>query len=650
IAATRQYPPARLRAARIESLDAQVGGARRVRIDDPPTAGTWLLRSRHLPAQDWTLHALRDTRAAGLAARTAFAATLAAWLPLVLLVMFLRQRARLARHQQRSREELERMVAHHAQALRSAQDDLVLAAHAAARGQLESLEHLPQGVSVVDAQLRLVAWNSRYSEIFQYPPELLQVGRPIEDLLRHNARRGWLGRGDTHDAVQRRLDYLRSGGAYQQERERPDGTVLEIRGNPLPGGGFVTSYTDITSYTAAARELRTLATTLQRRVEDSTRDLREAKLEAERANRYKGRFVAAAVHDLLQPLNAARMLAGALHDRLRGASDRELVDRIAAALDAQDELLSDLLELSRLETGALQPNLADVPLSPLLDDLAGQFAVLARPRGLSLRRVDTRAVVRSDPVLLRRMLQNLLSNALQYTGSGGVLLGCRRDGDHLRIEVLDTGVGIPADKHAAIFEEFRRLDNGVERDRRNAGLGLSIVDRIARLLGHRLELRSQPGRGSVFSLRVPRVAAAAPPPATAAAPASDSPLRGSRIWVVDDDRDGALAMHTLLQGWGCEVTMAHDAAALLALCHAQPPPDLLLLDYQLGDAVGPDLLPACRQHWGRLPPVVVVSALRDEALRGQVAAIGLRLLTKPVAPAALRALLSQLLLAARGAR
>src|SRR5690606_19809197 len=250
------------------------------------------------------------------------------------------------------------------------------------------------------------------------------------------------------------------------------------------------------------------------------------------------------------------------------------------------------------------------------------------------------------------MLQNLLSNALQYTRSGGVLLGCRRDGDHMRIEVLDTGVGIPADKHAAIFEEFRRLDNGVARDRRNAGLGLSIVDRIARLLGHRLDLRSRPGRGSVFSVRVARVAkaAATAPPTVATAPMVDSPLRGSRIWVVDDDRDSALAMHTLLQGWGCEVTVAHDAGALLALCHAQPPPDLLLLDYQLGDAVGPDLLPACRQHWGSLPPVVVVSALRDGALRERLAAAGLRLLAKPVAPAALRALLTQLLLAARGAR
>ncbi|WP_242108734.1 hybrid sensor histidine kinase/response regulator [Luteimonas aquatica] len=653
LAATRQYRAEQLRPARLRLLDRDDQGTERVRIDAPPMPGTWLMRTRALPEQAWTLHALQDTRGAALAARSAAVVTLLAWLPLLLLGLFLRQRVRLARLRQRSREELERMVAHHAQALRSAQDGVVLAAHRAAQGQNASLEHLPHGVSVVDAQLRVVAWNSRYQDIFRYPQELLEIGRPIEDMLRYNARRGWLGPGPADEAVRRRLGHLRNRQPYLHERELPDGMVLEIRGNPLPDGGFVTSYADITSYKATARELRTLADTLRRRVADSTRDLRHAKAEAEDANRYKGRFVAAAVHDLLQPLNAARMLLGALRERLQG-EPLALAERIDQSLEAQDDLLASLLELSRLDTGALQPKIEPVPLSPLFSALAAQFSVIAQSRGLRLDWVDTRLTVRSDALLLRRALQNLLSNALQYTREGGVLLGCRRSGDrgegmHVRIEVWDTGIGIAESKQAAIFEEFRRLDSGVDRDRRNAGLGLSIVERIARLLGHEVGLRSRPGRGSVFSLRLPLAEAAAAAIIAPVRQGAAAPFAGRTAWVIDDDRDGAGALRTLLEGWGCRVETAHDRDGAIALRDARPRPDLLLLDYQLGETLGTDLLPALAGAWASPPPTVVVSGAREAGLRERLLAEGLHFLPKPVAPAALRALLSQLLLAARGA-
>lgn len=644
--ATRQYAGQPLHPAQLQPLDTVADGDRRVRLRDPRFQGVWLWKSLPLTEPHWTLHALRRDRSTA-AAWSAAAVVVACWLPLILLGLFVRQRMRLAEHRRRSREELERMVAHHAEALRSAQDGLVDAARAATSGQASNLEHLPQGVSVVDAQLRLIAWNTRYQEMFQFPNELMQVGRPIEDFFRHNARKGWLGPGQTEEAIQRRLDHLRSGGAHMHERELPNGTVLEIRGNPMPDGGFVTSFADITTYVAAARDLRTLASTLERRVDDSTADLRAATARAENANRYKARFVAAAVHDLLQPLNAARMFLGVLRGRLDQAEQRDLIQRAETALSAQDDLLASMLEVSRLEAGVLQPKIEDVALGPLLAELAAQFEILAQAQGLALRTVPSRATARTDPGLLRRVLQNLLSNALHNTPRGRVLLGCRRVPGGVRVEVWDTGVGIPDNKRAAIFEEFARLDNGIRHDRRSAGLGLSIVERTARLLGHPLDLRSWPGRGSVFSISVPLVSSVAPahtPTTSAAAVQTSLPLQGTRVWCVDDDAATRQAMALLLGSWGCSVQIAQDEASLAVLAR-QPPPDLVLLDLQLGDAHGPTLLERLTTHWPTRPPVVVISATADRAAREQAAEAGHGFLAKPVAPAALRAVVTQRLMA-----
>jgi histidine kinase len=641
---TRQYAGQALHLARMQPVDTLEDGDRRVRLRNPSARGVWLWKSLPLSEPHWTLHALRRDRSAAVA-WSAAGLVVACWLPLILLGLFVRQRMRLAEHRRRSREELERMVAHHAEALRSAQDGLVDAARAAAAGQSSSLEHLPQGVSVVDAQLRLVAWNRRYQEMFQFPAELMQVGRPIEDFFRHNARKGWLGPGQAEEAIQRRLDHLRSGGAHMHERELPNGTVLEIRGNPMPDGGFVTSFADITTYVAAARDLRTLASTLERRVDDSTADLRAATARAENANRYKARFVASAVHDLLQPLNAARMFLGVLRGRLDDAEQADLMQRAQTALSAQDDLLASMLEVSRLEAGVLQPKFEDIALGPLLAELAAQFGILAQAQHLALTSVPTRATVRTDPGLLRRVLQNFLSNALHNTPQGRVLLGCRRVPGAVRVEVWDTGVGIPENKRAAIFEEFARLDNGIRHDRRSAGLGLSIVERTARLLEHPLALRSWPGHGSVFSITVPLAQAAAPVVAQAAPKAAaSSPLQGTRVWCVDDDAQTREAMRLLLGSWGCSVQVAEDGAALAELAQA-PAPDLILLDLQLGQDHGLTLLAQLTAHWPERPPVIVISGQSDRAARAQVAEAGHGFLAKPIAPAALRAVVTQRLMA-----
>ncbi len=653
--ATRQYSDQPLRPLDYRTVNAMDNGGRLVRVQSPELPGRVLWQTQPLPGTPWQLHLLHETHGSLADSRWAAAAGAGGWLALGLLVLFVRQRQRLSALRQRSRQELETVLQQHAQELRTAQDGIVQAAQQAAQetdtGLSRSLEHLPQGVVIIDADLNLVAWNSRYVQLFRYPADLMRVGHPIADLLRHNARRGLLGPGPVEEAIERRLTHLRSGTPHLHESAKGDGTVLEIRGNPLPEGGFVTSYADITSYKNAARELRSLADALEQRVADRTRDLDAARREAERANRYKTRFVAAAVHDLLQPLNAARMFTSLLRSHLPGDAERRTVDSIDGALASQDAILNSLLDISRMESGQLEVHIHDVALGPVLEVLAHNFGVLAGGQGLTLACVPTRAVVRTDENLLRRILQNFVSNAIRYSRSGRIVVGCRRDGPHhLRIEVHDQGPGIPEALQREIFEEFRRLDEG-RADDRGAGLGLAIVERLGRLLGHEIGLRSQLGRGSVFWVRVPLGNAASllqstpQAPSTASPPPDDAPLHGSSAWVIEDDGPTSAATKALLERWGCAVPLAGDAAAALALAQPGQAPQLVLLDVHLGAGhLGPDVYAALCQRWGQSPAVILVTAERDATLRRQAAERGWGFLAKPVRAPALRALVSQTLL------
>lgn len=645
LVATRQYEGERLRAYTGDVLRSAGTHGAVVRIDMPAMPGQWLWQRAPVADTDWTLHLLQD--AAPVAAASREWATIAgvSWAALVFLILFLQQRVRLGALRRRSRDELETLVRHHAEELRSARDGLVAAAQEADTGLSRRLAHLPQGVVIIDANLRIVAWNARYIELFRFPSDLVRVGTPIEEIFRYNARRGLLGPGPVEDAIERRLEHLRSGKPHMRESEKTDGTVLEIRGNPLPDGGFVTSYADITTYKTTARELRTLADALEQRIAERTADLEQARAEAEAANRYKGRFAAAAVHDLLQPLNAARMFAAGLRARLRDEETRRIADNIDGALSAQDGILASLLDISRLETGTLRTDVRAVALGPLLEGLARETGVLAQARGLRFDHVPTRVWVRSDATLLRRLVQNFLSNAVRYTARGRIALGVRRDGDRLWIEVHDTGPGIPPNRQREIFEEFRRLDDGNTGDR-GAGLGLAIVDRIARLLGHRIDLRSRPGAGSVFRVSVPLTAApmhAVDAPATPAVPAEDdAPLRGCRVWVVDDDPQACAATRQLLQRWECEVLLADGPHASLAAAVRGEAPDIVLLDVRAGAQHGPGLFDTLCDRWSAVPLAILVSGDADPALRAQARDTGQGFLSKPVRPPALRALMMQM--------
>lgn len=640
---TRQYQNKIKPTARLSVTETLGDGGKLMAVTLNGDTQQRLVRRHALPIQGWTLWSLHPVNGVVIAILKACLFTLGLWLPLILLGLFLKQRMRLASVSRRNREELEQLVAYYVGALRVQQDSLVAAALDAINGRCAGLEALPQGVSVVDAELRLVAWNSRYSQVFSYPEALLKVGQPIEFLMRYNAQVGLLRTADDLEAgIAKRLAFLREGGSYLYERQRSDGRVIEIRGQPLPGGGFVTSYADITPYKKAARALRSLTRTLEDRVDRATIELRLAKGEAERANRDKTRYVAAAVHDLLQPLNAARLFAGAMELKPLEAEQRDMLQRVETALEALDDQFGSMLALSRLEGGIIKAHVEPQALGPMLDALGQQFSIMAEAAGVTLKVVPTHAWVQSDAMLLRRLLQNFLSNALHYTATGKVLLGCRRIEGHLRVEVWDTGIGVPADKRAAIFEAFTRLDTGRDTDERSAGLGLAIVERIAGVLGHRLALRSWPGRGSVFSVELPLIAApAAPAKPRLGSTFGNAIFKARRLLCVDDDAASCEAQVSLLEGWGCEVEVWRSLPANLP--EQLPRVDAILLDYQLGKDCGLDLLPLLEARWGELPPVIVVTANSDKQLHADIRAQGLSLLRKPVSPAKLRALLSRLL-------
>ena len=509
------------------------------------------------------------------------------------------------------------------------------------RGLLEAMmDNMAQGISMVDRDLRLVAWNQRYEALFHYPPGFLYVGMPIVEAIRLNAEQGLCGPGDPEQLVQRRVAHLRSGTPHVSERLRPDGRTVETRVQPMTDGGMVSTFTDVTDYKKVERELREIAETLELRVEERTDQLRQAKLEAEQANHSKTKFVAAASHDLLQPMNAARLFVSALRSRdLRDPDIRNLAERVDTSLRAAEELVDALLDISKLDSGTVQPEVRDVALMELLEPLQEQFAPLAADRGLELHFVRTRLAVRTDPRMLKRVLQNFIANALRYTRAGGVLVGCRRRGADVEIQVLDTGPGVPPDALAVIFEEFRRLEHPSPWGEKGLGLGLSICDRIARILEHRLVVSSRHGQGSLFAIRAPRSAGAVSRREVADPRARGMLLRGMKVLCLDDDPDILDGMAALLGRWGIEPLTARTIEDAEALAESARP-NVILADFHLREPEnGLEVLRRlCVRGNGRSGALVTANASEDLAQAAR--SHGFEILRKPVKPAALRALLA----------
>jgi len=491
-----------------------------------------------------------------------------------------------------------------------------------------AIENIDQGVALVDAEMKLVAWNSRYQEMFALPDHLASVGTSIADLIRYNLQQSGMPEEEIEEQVARRLDHMRAGRQHRLEREQPDGRIMRIFGNPAPGGGYVTSYSDITADRRAEQAL-------EQKVADRTRQLSEANAALEAATRSKTRFLAAASHDLIQPLNAARLFASALGEEVRGRDQLvRLVRDLDGSISSADRVIRTLLDISKLDGGGIKPRPEPVALNDILDEMEREFAVQARDKGLDLRRVHTSAWVTTDRGLLTSVVRNLTSNAIRYTRKGGVLLGVRRSGEEVELCVYDTGPGIAEDDVERLFGEFQRGESG---DREGLGLGLAIVRRIASLLQAEVVTRSVRGSGSRFAVRLPvlrRGARAAPERMRRA-----STLLDAKVLVVDNDPSALSATAALLGKWGLRVVCASGKQETLAV--APTAPDVVIMDFRLdgrdrGDGVFEDL---CKV-WKARPPAILLTAEAGEETGQAAARMGANRLLKPSSPAALRALIS----------
>lgn len=540
-----------------------------------------------------------------------------------------------------------------------------------------SFENISSGISIVDKDLKMVAWNKRYETIFDYPEDLLKVGLHIADIMRFNGERGFLGEGNIEEQIRKRLDLMSLGKEYRVIRLHNDDTTIEVKGMPLPNGGYVTTYDDITQFITAQRQLEDANQNLEQRVQERTqtiaeinhnlleeiarrgrveKELRQAKKMADEANTSKTKFLALAGHDIMQPLNAANLYASALSEADK--PNPMLVSQLKQAIQNTESIISSLLEISKVDNGAISPKLTQFSLDDLLSNLISE-AMVQRPRSLDIRYCATSVCVISDKHYLRRILQNLIANAVKYTQSGKVLVGCRRrvvdqgennNSKFVEICILDNGPGISAQEQLAIFDEFYRSDRQQQSNHiPGIGLGLSVVKRFSDLLGHKISCRSELHRGSSFSVRIPIANEnITPVESVTHVESSQDQLEGLTIVYVDDDPQNLLATSALLQHWKCSLRTLDSIAAARDYAKANRPPKVLLMDYQLGDVAttGLDLAKELLLHWreyyaDEIVSVCVVSAANEQELPATVAKAGFEFLSKPIKPAKLRALLTQ---------
>jgi signal transduction histidine kinase/CheY-like chemotaxis protein len=554
-----------------------------------------------------------------------------------------------------------------------------------------SFENISSGISVVDTDLRLIAWNQRYEDMFEYPEGMLFIGFHVADIMRFNAERGLLSGGDVEELIRKRISFMSTGKAYRVVRFHHDDLVIEIKGQPLPNGGYVTTYDDITEFIRVQKNLEDANANLEERVQERTKtieevntdllkeinrrsdveqELREAKLIADNANASKTKFLALASHDIMQPLNAASLYASALLDghvdgEVQPKQDANIVRQLKSAIYNTESIISTLLEVSKLDSGVIQPKYDDFNLDNMLSNIISEVTVQL-PENLSIRYCKTSVSVHSDLHYLRRIVQNFVSNAIKYTTQGKVLVGCRRvrnehGQDSVEICVVDNGMGISEHECEAIFNDFYRVpaearghDN--QQTIPGLGLGLSVVSRFSELLNHRVRCRSELYKGSCFSVVVPLSKNVTCDGEQSLQPIEQNSLHGLMVAYVDDEEQNLLATSALLDRWDCSMVSLDTIAAAReyagqACINTHCIPDVLLMDYQLDkpDITGLELAQELCATWAasmgenaRPIPVCVISAASEADLPDRVMALGFQFLRKPVKPGRLRALLTQL--------
>ncbi|MGB3314399.1 MAG: ATP-binding protein [Albidovulum sp.] len=525
-----------------------------------------------------------------------------------------------------------------------------------------AFDHMPLGICTFSGEGELMLRNERFGEFLGVPLSLLKKGTGFRRIIEHIGRFEVLKQESDGGGPASWFKTVMRGGVVQERFRRPDGVSLDVQIHALPDDGIIVAVTDVTAESEAAEERLRINQLLERRVEERTAELTEAnrqlqhraaeqarveealrlaKEAAEDAHRSKTRFLAAASHDLLQPINAAKLYISTLRETLGPRRARDMVDRLGRSFASIESLLHALLDISRLDSAGPEFSVTSFSLGPMLQSLSEDLAPLAVEKGIGLTVLPSTQWVTSDQRYLLRSIQNLVVNAIQYTDHGRVLVGCRPAQDQMRIEVWDTGIGISPDDLDRIFNEFTRVSQ--TRSATRMGLGLSIVERACRHLGHTVDVRSNPGRGSVFSVTLPRaeaeLVARTDLPSVELAPDGALDLI---VMVVENDVEVLHAMTTKLDSWGASVLAAGSTDEALALMdEIGAAPDIVLADYHLdGRDTGVEAIRALRGRAGGDIPAIVITADRSDMLTRLGAEMGFSVLTKPVQLSRLRALMN----------
>lgn len=495
-----------------------------------------------------------------------------------------------------------------------------------------TLEHLRQGVCIFDQLGRLVGWNRRVGELLSIPIGRFAIGSSFLTIYDQFRREISIADELTDGEIADWALGTRRSGSLSFEIEHRSNRMLAVFMQEMPDRGFVISFTDVTPERTAIRAISEANEMLELRVMERTLDLEDALSEAERANASKSRFVAAASHDLLQPLSAAKLYVASLDGDALDPQSRQSATKAASALQSVENILSALLDISKLDSGQANLHLSTVSLDRLLSQLRDELAPTAAAKGLDLRVLRTDADVQSDATYLRRILQNLMSNAVRYTNQGRILVGARRLRKSVRVEVWDTGPGIAEEEQELIFGEFQRL-NATASAADGMGLGLAIVDRACALLSHPLQLRSQVGRGTVFSIELPLVPRDRPqlvPDVTTPEPRQDI-LQHRIVLLIENDEELRNALTLTMENWGLDVLPCQSGTEAQALLtDIDMAPDVIVADYQLDEGKsGLDAIAGITEAFGPAP-ACIISANRSVELDMQCRERGLPLLHKPI--------------------
>ena len=513
-----------------------------------------------------------------------------------------------------------------------------------------SIDNMSQGITVVDHDHRLIAWNKRCIELFNYPQAFFYVGAPIQNLIRHNLGHEMQDKALIEQGVAEQLKQFTQHEAYVYQRNLPNNQVIEVRGEPIPNKGYVVTYTDISDYQRMVNALQESNENLEQRVSLRTNELTQtnqalikAKSQAESANASKTRFLAEASHDLAQPLNAARLFTTALQHINLPEDPRDLVAHLSDSLQSAESLIKELFDIAKIDAGVVKKSVSHFYIADILTSLSKDFSLLMKEKQLAFHTHSSGQTVQTDKKLLRRILQNLLANAMRYTREGRVVLGCRRMNNAISIEVWDTGVGIAAQDLNDIFTEFKRFHHrGFEE---GSGLGLATVQRLCLLLDLPIEVRSVVGKGSVFKITVPlgeQQQVISPLLANKTSINAQQPNQGLKILCIDNDESILLGMKSLLSRWQHQAICATTFEEAIVKVSPNDYPDLILADYHLDNGTtGLTVVQRLFEQWQQLIPCIIISADPGETVKGSSKEAGFLFLQKPVKPHVLRAAITR---------